>query len=100
MDPTCKTAVITGGISGIGLAAASHLLHVGGRQVVIMGTNCCKGKESETFLNKTYGRNKATFLKTNLHDLKQTEGISRDIAKERDDWSFVFQTLSETRMIF
>lgn len=76
MDPKCKSAVVTGGISGIGLATASHLLHVGARQVVIMGTNCCKGKESETFLNKTYGRNKAHFMRINLHDLKETEGKS------------------------
>lgn len=77
MDPKCKSAVITGGISGIGLAAASHLLQVGGRQIVIMGKDCCKGKEAETMLNKCYGRNKATFMKVNLHDLKQTQGIGR-----------------------
>lgn len=76
MDPKCKSAVITGGISGIGLAVASHLLHVGGRQVVVFGRNCCKGKEAESFLNKNYGRNKAAFMKVNLHDLKETEGDS------------------------
>lgn len=74
MDPKCKSAVITGGISGIGLATASHLLHAGGRQIVIMGKDCCKGREAETILNKNYGRNKATFMKVDLHDVKQTEG--------------------------
>lgn len=75
MDPKCKSAVITGGVSGIGLATASHLLNVGGRKVVIMGKDCCQGREAESFLNRSYGKDKAAFMKVDLLDLKGTEGV-------------------------
>lgn len=90
MDPKCKSAVVTGGISGIGLAAASQLLHLGGRQVVIMGTDCCLGKEAENLLNCNYGRDKANFIKVNLNHLQQTEGKSARLAFIR--WCFFYTT--------
>ncbi|KAI4471339.1 15-hydroxyprostaglandin dehydrogenase [nad(+)] [Holotrichia oblita] len=73
MDPACKTALITGGDTGIGFAMASHLLKANAKHVVITGTNTCHGREAVHKLNSAFGKNKATFIGANVTCMVQFE---------------------------
>lgn len=74
MDVGCKVALITGGTSGIGLAAASQILNAGARNVTITGINTCEGKEAACFLNNTYGMGKAMFVNSSVNCMGAFEG--------------------------
>lgn len=74
MTVSCKVAIVNGGTSGIGLAAASQLLHSGARNVTITGHNSCQGKEAALYLNNTYGMGKATYMHCNVNSMTQYEG--------------------------
>lgn len=74
MSVGCKVAIVNGGTSGIGLAAASQLLCHGARNVTITGHDACKGKEAASLLNNTYGMGKAMFLNCNVNCMNQFEG--------------------------
>lgn len=74
MNPQCKSAIITGGTSGIGFAAATKILAAGARRVVIVGRQICRGQERETLLNNTFGKNRAKFIQANLANVKKIDG--------------------------
>lgn len=74
MNIKCKSAIITGGTSGIGLATATKILAAGARKVVIIGRHACRGAEAETFLNNCFGRKRAKFILANLANVKQVDG--------------------------
>ncbi|XP_031348230.1 15-hydroxyprostaglandin dehydrogenase [NAD(+)]-like [Photinus pyralis] len=77
MDVGCKVAIVNGGASGIGLAAASQLLCAGARNVAITGDDLISGKEAEKFLNSTYGMGKAMFINCNINCTAQFEDAFR-----------------------
>ncbi|KAK4876765.1 hypothetical protein RN001_009271 [Aquatica leii] len=77
MDVACKVAVVNGGTSGIGLAAASQLLCAGARYVAITGDDMCKGKEAEKMLNSLYGSEKAIYINCNINCISQFEDAFR-----------------------
>ncbi|KAK5642128.1 hypothetical protein RI129_008295 [Pyrocoelia pectoralis] len=74
MEVGCKVAIVNGGISGIGLAAASQLLCAGARNVAVTGDDLSAGKSAEKFLNDTYGSGKAMFIHCNINCTSQFEG--------------------------
>ncbi|KAF5303914.1 hypothetical protein FQA39_LY01699 [Lamprigera yunnana] len=77
MDIGCKVAIVNGGISGIGLAAASQLLCAGAKHVAITGDNIANGKEAERFLNNLYGSGKAVYINCNINCTSEFEDAFR-----------------------
>ncbi|KAB0796311.1 hypothetical protein PPYR_10372 [Photinus pyralis] len=89
MDVGCKVAIVNGGASGIGLAAASQLLCAGARNVAITGDDLISGKEAEKFLNSTYGMGKAMFINCNINCTAQFEGAFEATIKKFNNLDIV-----------
>ncbi|CAH1115535.1 unnamed protein product [Psylliodes chrysocephalus] len=68
-----KVALITGGANGIGLNFAKALLSKGLKGVTLADVNENAGIEAEEELNKTYGKDKAFFVKTDVVNYKEFE---------------------------
>ncbi|CAH1116662.1 unnamed protein product [Phaedon cochleariae] len=68
-----KHALITGAAAGIGLAYAVELMKNGLAAVVIADIDAKNGAEAATMLNKTYGANKAFFIKTDVTKAEQMD---------------------------
>ncbi|KAJ8931872.1 hypothetical protein NQ314_015138 [Rhamnusium bicolor] len=66
LDPNCKTAVITGGAEGIGLATAHQLLCAKAQNVALLGLDAEVGLEAVNILNCSYGKDKAAFYKCDV----------------------------------
>lgn len=67
-----KTAIITGGASGIGRAAALRFA-AEGAQLVIADVNCEGGRETAQLIEQQGGN--ALFIETNVSDSKQVKGL-------------------------
>lgn len=82
MDPRCKSVLITGGTTGIGLASALRLLSAGARKVAIVGKSSKSGHDAAQFLNNSCGKDKALFVKADLAKTDEIEGkTSKNIRK-------------------
>ncbi|XP_069687824.1 15-hydroxyprostaglandin dehydrogenase [NAD(+)]-like [Periplaneta americana] len=75
MDPKCKVAIITGGATGIGLAAACHLLKHGAKHVVINGPNRQEGEATEEGLASEFGEDKVTYCHGDVNDAEHFESL-------------------------
>ncbi|XP_050299863.1 alcohol dehydrogenase-like [Anthonomus grandis grandis] len=64
--PDCSKAVIVGGTGKIGLATANQLLCNNAKQVLLIDTDICKGKDAVDSLNCTFGKGKAIFMKADV----------------------------------
>ncbi|XP_064211784.1 alcohol dehydrogenase-like [Tribolium castaneum] len=71
----CKVAVITGGAIGIGVACAKSLLENGARGVMLGDIREKEGKELAAELNKTYGKDKALFMKCDVTKKDEFENL-------------------------
>jgi NAD(P)-dependent dehydrogenase (short-subunit alcohol dehydrogenase family) len=79
MEPQCKVALITGGSSGIGLAAANELLCNEAYRVIITGLNVCKGKAAAKQMCARHGENRCCFIQMNVNCPKQFEDAFKEI---------------------
>lgn len=87
LNPDCKTALITGGVGGIGFATAYQLLCDKAKQVALIGTDTKKGADAVNYLNCTFGKSKAMFFKCNVKsksDVEQTVNKVKCELKEID----------------
>ncbi|XP_046660382.1 15-hydroxyprostaglandin dehydrogenase [NAD(+)]-like [Homalodisca vitripennis] len=73
MDPKYKVAIITGGETGIGLAAASDLLANEAQTVVLAGV--CEGEVAVKKLNEDYGQGRACFMHMDVNDPRDFEEL-------------------------
>uniref|UniRef100_A0A1B6C4R7 15-hydroxyprostaglandin dehydrogenase n=1 Tax=Clastoptera arizonana TaxID=38151 RepID=A0A1B6C4R7_9HEMI len=71
----CKVALITGGTSGIGLAAANELLCKGAHKAVLAGTDPRKGSAAVEKLCNAHGKDKARYVEMNVNCLQQFEEV-------------------------
>lgn len=71
---SCKVAIVTGGVSGIGYCVASELLCAGIKHVAITGIDKCKGKESMNTLNNLHGHNRVSFYDSNIANVTEIQG--------------------------
>jgi len=76
-----KTAVVTGGCSGIGRAAADRLIQEGGR-IVIVDKDESRGPAVVRELERQGGR--ASFVPADLTDQKQIERIAAQVAAQAE----------------
>ena len=63
-----KTAIISGGTSGVGLSIARHLI-ASNYNVVLIGSNGAKGKRIEASLNEQYPK-QVEFVQLDLSNLR------------------------------
>jgi NAD(P)-dependent dehydrogenase (short-subunit alcohol dehydrogenase family) len=84
MDLTGKTAVVTGGTSGIGRAVAL-LLANRGAEVMVVGRDRARGAETEAALRRASGGIGA-FLRADLSLLSSLLGRARAAAAEPRRW--------------
>ncbi|XP_018563455.1 15-hydroxyprostaglandin dehydrogenase [NAD(+)]-like [Anoplophora glabripennis] len=68
-----KTALVTGGLSGIGLQFAKELLRCGVKGVTIADLNTSLVQAVFTEIEEEFGRNRVLFVKTDVTDMKQFE---------------------------
>ncbi|GLH02002.1 Alcohol dehydrogenase [Gryllus bimaculatus] len=73
MEPQCKTAVVTGGATGIGLAACTQLLAEGAAQVLIVDTRAKAARAAMARLNYRFGADRALFARADVADPAQLE---------------------------
>ncbi|XP_073976776.1 15-hydroxyprostaglandin dehydrogenase [NAD(+)]-like isoform X2 [Rhodnius prolixus] len=81
MDPKCKIALITGGTTGVGFAAAQELLCNDLYRVVITDMDTCKGKEAVEKLNNQFGEHKACFMQLDTYKEKHFYDVIQKIIK-------------------
>lgn len=77
-----KTALITGGTSGVGLSIVKSLLQQHYR-VFFVGTSLAKGRALEKEFEGLYPR-KATFVRLDLSDLQATDRFAREFASSHE----------------
>nr|XP_046491944.1 uncharacterized protein LOC124223753 [Neodiprion pinetum] len=82
MDVKGKTALITGGASGIGFAYAVELLRNGVAHVAILDLANSNGNEAVKKLEKEFGRGKAIFLVCDVTNAQQLEDGFAKTVKE------------------
>ncbi|CAG2065929.1 unnamed protein product, partial [Timema podura] len=68
MDIYCKVAIITGGTSGIGYAAAHILLNNGAKCVVLSGRSRERGRRAAQDLGKIFGKDKVLYMQGDVND--------------------------------
>ncbi|XP_054288209.1 15-hydroxyprostaglandin dehydrogenase [NAD(+)]-like isoform X2 [Macrosteles quadrilineatus] len=73
MDPSCRVAIITGGESGIGLAAAKDLLKNGAQVVVLAGVG--DGEPVVKQLNEEHGADRVCFMHMDVNDPRDFEEL-------------------------
>ncbi|XP_026753012.1 15-hydroxyprostaglandin dehydrogenase [NAD(+)]-like [Galleria mellonella] len=84
-DLSNKTAVITGGAQGIGLAIATSFLKKGAKIVILLDLEEKTGVEAANTLNSEYGENKAVFIKCDVTaDLEAVSKLIFDTYKTVD----------------
>ncbi|XP_066146345.1 15-hydroxyprostaglandin dehydrogenase [NAD(+)]-like [Euwallacea fornicatus] len=77
-----KAALVTGGASGLGLTYAKNLLQRGAKGVTLADVSPDLGKEAVRLLENEFGKNKATFIKTDVSNYHQfEEAFKRTIAE-------------------
>ncbi|XP_067004654.1 15-hydroxyprostaglandin dehydrogenase [NAD(+)] [Anabrus simplex] len=78
MNPQGKVAIITGGATGIGLAAATEILQQGAHKVVLVGNIVRDGTEAARDLNREFGKNKAIFMEADVTKMDQFEDVFKE----------------------
>ncbi|BGP20880.1 hypothetical protein JCM10213_003378 [Rhodosporidiobolus nylandii] len=94
-----KTAVVTGGASGIGLGITEHLLEQGAR-VVVGDVNVAQGQKVVAGLNEKFGADTAAFCETNVTDWPSICALFAFAYKtfsERIDYVFANAGISQMR---
>ncbi|MFG2132802.1 SDR family NAD(P)-dependent oxidoreductase [Streptomyces sp. NPDC048751] len=81
LDLTGKKAIVIGGTSGMGLAAARHILDAGG-SVVLTGRTAGSATEAAGALA---GLGDVTALATDLNDIAAVDQLRADLTKEHAD---------------
>ncbi|KAF5305620.1 hypothetical protein FQR65_LT07701 [Abscondita terminalis] len=69
-----KVCLVTGGLSGIGLACVKELLKNGVKGVSIIDLNAHAGSNLVSEIRKEFGENKSIFIKADVSDTDQFEG--------------------------
>lgn len=77
----CKTIVVTGATSGIGLATTEQLVEQGA-YVIGIGRNLKKCEEVEKILRKSHPKAKVDFLIADLSSLKQVKKLAKVIRQK------------------
>uniref|UniRef100_R4FL90 Putative 15-hydroxyprostaglandin dehydrogenase n=1 Tax=Rhodnius prolixus TaxID=13249 RepID=R4FL90_RHOPR len=90
MDIECTVALITGGTSGIGFAAAHELLCKKAKMVVISGIDDCQGKEAEKSLNCAHGHGRCCYMPLNVKNYKQFEDVVKEVQKRFGSLDILF----------
>ncbi|GFE53315.1 short-chain dehydrogenase [Babesia ovis] len=95
-----KTAVITGGSSGIGRETALQLLRWNCK-VVIMGRDKTKGANAVEYLRKNagVGFNMIQYVEMDLSDLKSVKGAVEEILKTNDSVDFLINNAGVVRNV-
>ncbi|KAK6632637.1 hypothetical protein RUM43_013405 [Polyplax serrata] len=75
LDILCKVAIVTGGGSGIGYAAAYELLNNGAKKVLLAHPDEKKGCRAAQCLCDHFGMNKALFIPCDIRCPKQFEDV-------------------------
>lgn len=73
-----KTAVITGGTSGIGFSIALTFAEQGAR-VAIIGTNVEKGRQAAAAINEKIGNEKAAFYQADVSKTEQVDEVLKQV---------------------
>ncbi|XP_073976751.1 15-hydroxyprostaglandin dehydrogenase [NAD(+)]-like isoform X2 [Rhodnius prolixus] len=90
MHIECKVALITGGTSGIGLAAAHELLCQKAKLVVISGIDDKQGKEAEKKLKSDHGDDRCCYVPLNVKDYKRFEEVVKQIQCDHESIDILF----------
>lgn len=64
--PDCAKIIIIGGTGTVGLATANQLFCSKASKIALIDTDICKGKETVTSLNCSFGKERAMFFKANV----------------------------------
>ncbi|XP_023288604.1 alcohol dehydrogenase 2-like [Orussus abietinus] len=75
LEPMCKIAVVLGGATGVGYAAANHLLMKGARSVVLIDSREDTGHLAARKLCSAFGKDRAQYLRCDTRVESQLEGI-------------------------
>ncbi|KAI1425541.1 hypothetical protein F5Y12DRAFT_714030 [Xylaria sp. FL1777] len=81
-----QAALVTGGTSGLGLAAAAHLVNLGAAEVIITSRNAARsGKALETLEKETKGRSKnvVRVVELNMNRYDSVVGLVEEMKKIR-----------------
>ncbi|TGJ86829.1 hypothetical protein E0Z10_g1956 [Xylaria hypoxylon] len=81
-----QTALVTGGTSGLGLAAAAHLVNLGAAEVIITSRNPARSGQALTTLEKeTHGRSKGVVrvVELNMNRYDSVVGLVDEVKKIR-----------------
>ena len=89
-----KTALVTGGATGIGLAITKQLFSLGANVVIASRRvenlkNAQNEVKSEFSKIQSEFKNEITYLELNQRDLKQTEGVVNQVISDFDKLDFL-----------
>lgn len=85
--PDCAKIIIIGGTGTVGLATANQLFCSKASKIALIDTDICKGKETVTSLNCSFGKERAVFFKasvTNKMDIQNALRKARGELKQVD----------------
>lgn len=92
LNPDCKTAIITGGVGGIGYATAHQLLYDNAKRIALVGIDAKKGFEAINYLNCSFGKSKAIFFKCDVRNKTEVEDTMKRIKGELGEIDIVVNT--------
>ncbi len=80
-DLSGKVYVVTGGSAGIGFGIVAHILQHNAEKIYLLSNKEEHAEEAQEGLKKYGDVNKVEWKKCNLEDLKQTDEVSKSLAK-------------------
>lgn len=74
---------MTGGTAGIGFGITAHLLQCGAARTILLSQKEEHAEEAKQELEKYGDPKRVEWIQLDLKDLKQTDGVAKQLAKEQ-----------------